>query len=99
MAASVPWAIVAFYFLGFLFRFLYDRDPKDAKLGLVGFIFRIIFYTYLSGFHGVAACIGIILCIRQVLRPFSQDLDDLSCDKLVLEFYNVSMALISFCAC
>jgi uncharacterized membrane protein YccC len=83
MVGAVACAIVAFLFLGLLFRL---RDPEDAELGLVRFIFRMIFYVSISVLYGVAACIGIVLCIRQVLRPFSQDLDDLSRDKLVLEF-------------
>ena len=90
VAATVVCAIVAFVFLGLLFRLFYDRDyihdPKDAELGLVRFILRMIFYGSISAFYGVVACIGIVLCIRQVHRPFSQDLEDLSRDKLVLEF-------------
>ena len=83
MVATVVCAIVAFFFLGFPFH---ESDPKDAELGLVWFILRMILIVPISTFNGVAACIGIVLCIRQVLRPFSQDLDDLSRGKLVLEF-------------
>jgi len=83
MAAAAGCAVVAFLFLGFLFRVFYDRNPKD---GPVRFILRMIFYVPTSSLYGVTACIGIVLCIRQALRPFFQDLDDLSRDKLVFEF-------------
>ena len=36
--------------------------------------------------HATRACLCAIFSIDQVLRPFSQDLDDLSWEKLVLEF-------------
>jgi len=80
MVAAVACAIVAFYFLGYLIRLFHNRDPNDTELGLFGFL------LFLLGFYGAAACFGTVLCIRQVLRPFSQDLHDLSRDKLVLEF-------------
>ena len=79
MAASVACAILAFYFLDYLPRLFHDTE-----LGPFGFgHFLLCFYL---GLFVVAACIGIVLCIRQVLLPFSQDLDNLSRDKLVLEF-------------
>ena len=49
----------------------------------------MIFNVFTSVFSGV------VVCIRQVLLPFSQDLDDLSRDKLVLEFQNISIVLMS----
>jgi hypothetical protein len=76
---------VAFLFLGFLLRLFYEPDPKDAERGLIGFILRMIFYVFISGFYGMVACIGVVFSIGQVLRPFSQDLDNLSREKLVLE--------------
>ena len=85
MVATVLSAIMAFMVLGFPFRVFHDRDP-NTELALVVLIIRMIFSVSTSAFYVVAACIGIILCIRQVLLPFFQDLDDLFRDKLVLEF-------------
>ena len=85
MVGAVACAFVAFLFLGLLFR-LFHHDPKDAELGLVGVIFRMVSYGSISVFYVVVACIGIVLRIRQVLLPFFQDVDDLSRDKLTFEF-------------
>jgi hypothetical protein len=83
MVAAVVCAIVAFLFFGLLFLL---PDSEDAGLEQVVFILRMIFDVSSSVLCGLFACIGIVLCILQVLLPFFQDLDDLSRDKLVLEF-------------
>jgi len=83
MAAAIGCAVVAFFFLGLIFRVFDDHDPKDTKLGLVRLILHTIAYVSVPALYGV---VGMVLCIRQVLLPFSQDLDNLSRYKLALEF-------------
>ena len=85
-AASVVGIIMAFHYLGLLFETFFDPDTKDPNVGLVGIILYMIFDVFVSGYGWVVACIGIFLSIKQVLRPFSQDLNDVSRDKLFLEF-------------
>ena len=83
---TIVCAIFAFLFLGFLFRLFYEPDPKDAELGLMRFTLRMIFFVSISAFYGMVGCIGAVFSIGQVFRPFSQGLDDVSREKLVLEF-------------
>ncbi|KIM49829.1 hypothetical protein M413DRAFT_116606 [Hebeloma cylindrosporum] len=86
MVATVVWANVAVICLGFPFRTLSDPGNKDPGLVWI-YLFRfcMIFLMPGSVLCGLAACIGIIFSIRQVLRPFLQDLDDIYRQKLFLE--------------
>ena len=81
-AASVGCALVALFFFGFLLWIFNERDTEDIKVGGA-----MVFYAFISVFCGVILCVGgVVVSILQVFRPFSQDLDDVSREKLVLEF-------------
>ena len=80
-ALSVGCALVALFFFSYLFWIFYERDTKETKVGGV-----IIFHGFISLFCGVGFCVGMVVSIRQVFRPFWQDLDDVSRDELALEF-------------
>ena len=83
--ATIVCAIAAFNFLGYLFWIFYKHETKDPKFGFLEIICTI-FYAFTLGSSGVVACVAVVLSIGQVLRPFSQNLNDVSRDKLLLEF-------------
>ena len=61
-------------------------NPKNPKSHSLGLIYPFFFLFRVSMVTGVFACIGVVSSIRQVLRPFSLDLDDLSRENSMLEF-------------
>ena len=84
--ASIAYAVVAFHFLGFLVRIFYNREGNDTIIRHLGHIFVMLFYALASFFMGVVGCVFAVLSVRQVLRPFSQDLNNPFRENLLLEF-------------
>jgi len=63
----------------FLVDIFYNREGKDAIIIQIGLIFLMFFM-------GIGGCVFAVPSVRQVLRPYSQDLKDPLREKLLLEF-------------
>jgi len=82
--ASIGCAVFAFHFLGLLYRAFYDREGNI--ISHIVPLFPKIFYAFASFLGGMVGCVWAVLFVRQVLYPFSQDLNDPLRENLLLEF-------------
>jgi len=70
---AVICTVPGFFFLGFPFRIFHRAETKNEHIVV---IVLGILYVFTSGLLGGAFCLGLALSIREILRPFFQDLDD-----------------------
>lgn len=80
---AVMCAVPAFFFLGFPFRIFHRSETKSEHIVVmvVG-----ILYVFISGLIGGVSCFGLALSIRELLRPFFQDLEDPYRETMAFEF-------------
>lgn len=95
-AAANQCAILAFYGLGFLVPIFNNREGKvTATIEQLGHIFAAIFYAFIVLYMGVAAG----FCFHQVLRPFSQDLEDRNQQILAFAWTDCGTYSFMLCGC
>ena len=75
MVATVICALTALCFLVDIFH---NRESNDTIINQIGLIF-LVFFMWIGG------CVFAVLSIRQLLHPFSQDLNDPLRENLLLE--------------
>jgi hypothetical protein len=80
---AVICAVPGLFFLGFPFRIFHHTETKNELIVVV--VVGILF-LFVSGLIGGACCLGLALSIRQIIRPFFQDLDDPRRERLAFEF-------------
>jgi len=81
--AAILCCFPTFFFLGFPFRIFH---PTETKSELIVVMVVGMLYVFIAGLIGGVFCVGLALSIRQVLRPFFQDLDDPYRERMVFEF-------------
>jgi len=79
----VVCAVLAIFFLGFPFQIFH---PTETKNEFIVVMVAGILYVFISGLMGGVFCLGLALCIREILRPFWQDLNDPYRQRIAFEF-------------
>jgi hypothetical protein len=79
---AILCAVPAFFFLAFPFRIFHRTDTESGFIVLMAAGIVSLFI----GFTGGVFCFGLALSIREVLRPFFEDLDDPYRERMALEF-------------
>lgn len=83
LVSAVVCAVPAFFFLGSTFRIFHLIETRRE---LIVVVVVEIFYVFISGLIGAVFCFGLAFSIREVLRPFFQDLDDPCREGMAFEF-------------
>ena len=84
--ASIGCAVVAFHFLGLVYRAFSDREGKTNIISHIVPLLPKIFFVFAAFVGGVVGCVWAVISLRQALYPFAQDLNDPLREKLLLEF-------------
>ncbi|KIM34929.1 hypothetical protein M413DRAFT_14835 [Hebeloma cylindrosporum] len=77
--AAIICAVPAVFFLGVPFRIFHRTETKGE------FIAVMVFGILVAGLMGGVFCVGLARSIRQVCRPFYQDLEDPYRERMLFE--------------